>query len=66
MLAAKGWQSEATPADANPTMSDDGQYVFFESPVALAPGALLEVPVNPPSSTEVFAQNIYEYHDGEV
>ena len=66
VLAAKGWQSEATPADANPTMSDDGQYVFFESPVALAPGALNEVPVNPPSSTEVFAQNIYEYHDGEV
>jgi hypothetical protein len=38
VLAAKGWQSAAFPADENPTMSDDGQYVFFESPVALAPG----------------------------
>ncbi len=46
-------------------MSDDGQYVFFQSPVALAPGALNEVQVNNPPGS-VLAQNVYEYHDGGV
>jgi hypothetical protein len=35
-------------------MSDDGQYVFFQSPDALTPQALEGQP------------NVYEYHDGEV
>jgi hypothetical protein len=47
------------PAKADPTMSDDGSYVFFQSPVALTPGALNEAQsgFNPPQ----FAQNIYEW-----
>jgi hypothetical protein len=38
----------------DPTMSDDGSYVFFESGAALTPQALET------------AQNVYEYHNGHV
>jgi hypothetical protein len=38
----------------DPTMSDDGSYVFFESASALTPQALET------------AQNVYEYHNGHV
>jgi hypothetical protein len=51
------------PAHANPTMSNDGSYVFFQSPLALAPGALNEVKVG---STGEFVPNVYEYHEGVV
>jgi DNA-binding beta-propeller fold protein YncE len=43
---------------ADPTMSNDGNFVFFESPLALTPGALDEVPVNGLGN---LAQNIYEW-----
>jgi hypothetical protein len=46
------------PARSNPTMSDDGSMVFFQSPVALTPGALNEASVG---SGEKLAQNIYEW-----
>jgi hypothetical protein len=39
------------------SVSADGSYVFFESPAGLTPQALNEVPG---------AENVYEYHDGEV
>jgi hypothetical protein len=49
------------------TMSDDGSYVFFESPVGLTPDALNDVQI---ATTEhgqpTFAENVYEYHDGHV
>ncbi|HEX4306463.1 MAG TPA: hypothetical protein VHZ54_10520 [Solirubrobacterales bacterium] len=55
------------PARANPTMSGDGRYVFFESPVGLAPGAPDEVktgniehPGSPEERPEL-AQNVYEW-----
>ncbi|HEX4306465.1 MAG TPA: hypothetical protein VHZ54_10530 [Solirubrobacterales bacterium] len=56
------------PARANPTMSDDGRYVFFESPAALTPGALDEVPTGGiqsggsehPGEPEL-AENVYEW-----
>jgi hypothetical protein len=49
------------------SMSDDGSYVFFQSPVGLTPGALNEVQVTTESGVvPVFAQNVYEYHDGRV
>jgi hypothetical protein len=57
------------PARQDPTMSDDGSFVFFESPVALAPGALNDVVdgfEHGGTSTELYAQNFYEYHDGHV
>jgi hypothetical protein len=54
------------PARANPTMSDDGRYVFFQSPVALTPGALDEVPTGGtigegPNAHPELAQNVYEW-----
>jgi DNA-binding beta-propeller fold protein YncE len=45
----------------DPTMSDDGRYVFFESPVALTPRALDEVQVGTDVNGSVLAQNIYEW-----
>lgn len=55
------------PYRSDPTMSDDGGYVFFESPVGLTPQAVnmvrLGTKVNGQPS---YAQNIYEYHAGQV
>ncbi len=48
------------------SMSDDGSYVFFQSPVGLTPQALNEVQVSVPVAELVYAQNVYEYHDGRV
>jgi hypothetical protein len=58
-----GRETEAlsAPVRSDPTMSDNGAFVFFQSPVALAPGALNDVPAG-----ELFAQNVYEYHEGHV
>ncbi len=50
------------PMRWDPTMSDDGEYVFFESPVGLTAQALDDVPI----SGGGFAVNVYEYHDGQV
>lgn len=51
------------PAHTNPTMSNDGSYVFFQSPVALTPAALNEAKIG---STSELAPNVYEYHEGVV
>jgi hypothetical protein len=49
------------------TMSDDGSYVFFQSPVGLTPGALDRVQVaESEAGTQAYAQNVYEYHAGRV
>jgi hypothetical protein len=45
------------------TMSDDGAYVLFQSPIGLTPGALNNVTID---SAGDLAQNIYEYHAGRV
>ncbi len=56
----------------DPTMSNDGSYVFFESPVALTPRALDDVQIGaeegPPAGAgkPIYAQNVYEYHEGRV
>ena len=60
----------------DPTMSDDGEYVFFESPVGLAPQALDDAPIgieneNAPEAqlhyhNTMYAQNVYEWHKGHV
>jgi len=57
-------ESDSVPVRLDPTMSDDGAFVFFQSPVALAPGALNDIPVG--EEKELFAQNVYEYHEGHV
>jgi hypothetical protein len=61
----------------DPTMSDDGSYVFFQSQVGLTPGALNDVeigttkefgptPNSPEITVPVYAENIYEYHGEHV
>jgi DNA-binding beta-propeller fold protein YncE len=51
------------PAHADPTMSNDGRFVFFQSPVALTPGALEEVVVEELPTNTFYAQNIYEWEE---
>ena len=51
------------PPRPDPTMSHDGAYVFFQSPVGLAPHALNDVPID---SNGDLAQNVYEWHEGHV
>ncbi len=66
-IAEDGSALGVGPGRADPTMSHDGQYVFFQSPVGLAPGALDDVEVATSNQgTPEYAQNIYEYHDGNV
>jgi hypothetical protein len=57
-------------ARPDPTMSHDGSFVFFMSPVGLTPGALNDVQIG---TTEyhgrfepTYAQNVYEWHEGHV
>jgi WD40-like Beta Propeller Repeat len=61
--AGKAFALGDGPAHTNPTMSNDGSYVFFQSPVALTPGALNEAKIG---STSELALNVYEYHEGVV
>jgi hypothetical protein len=50
------------------SMSDDGSYVFFDSPVGLTATALddVQVGVDTEGKLPVYAQNVYEWHDGHV
>ncbi len=50
-------------ARRDPTMSDDGAYVFFDSPVGLTPQALNDVSIDKAGE---LAQNVYEWHEGQV
>jgi hypothetical protein len=61
VLASRTAEGGTVPQRLDPTMSDDGAYVFFQSPIALTPQALNDV-----SAGEELAQNVYEYHDGRV
>ena len=58
---------KSVPARTDPTMSHDGSYVFFRSPVALTAGALNDVPIEGEFfGPHPLAQNFYEYHEGQV
>ena len=61
--ASSGYSLGVGPARADPTMSDNGEYVFFQSPIALAPGALQDAPAG---VNGALAQNIYSYHNGTI
>jgi hypothetical protein len=50
----------------DPTMSHDGAFVFFMSPVGLTPGALDSVPIANTERGVEYAENVYEYHNGQV
>ncbi len=59
--------TRAGAARLDPTMSDDGSYVFFLSPVGLTAGALDDVQIaTDEEGRPVYARNVYEYHDGRV
>jgi len=53
----------AGPVRRDPTMSDDGSFVFFRSPIGLTPQALNDVAIN---SAGHLAENVYEWHEGHV
>jgi hypothetical protein len=59
---------QAGPLRSDPTMSHDGSYVFFTSPVGLTPHALNDVQIETAKFLETveYAQNVYEWHDGHV
>jgi hypothetical protein len=53
----------------DPTMSNDGSFVFFRSPLGLTPGALNDALIGTESSGEglpEYAENVYEWHEGHV
>jgi hypothetical protein len=52
----------------DPTMSDDGSRVFFQSPVGLTPHAIDDVSVGTDTSSQqvVYAQNVYEWEQEGV
>ncbi|MFI5091630.1 MAG: hypothetical protein ACHP7P_16440, partial [Terriglobales bacterium] len=60
IMPAQWTEALSAPMRSDPTMSDDGTFVFFQSPVALTPRALNDVP----AGEEKLAQNVYEYHQG--
>jgi DNA-binding beta-propeller fold protein YncE len=64
--AGHGFIGTSGPARADPTMSHDGSYVFFSSPIGLTPGALNDARVHGGNSSEELANNVYEYHEGRV
>jgi hypothetical protein len=53
---------QAGPARRDPTMSHDGSFVFFVSPIGLTPHALNDVQISPGN----YAENVYEWHEGQV
>jgi len=62
-----GTAERAVPVRRDPSMSNDGSYVFFESPVGLTPQALNEVPIEGSGlGSDNFAMNVYEWHEGHV
>ncbi len=64
--AAVGFRETTVPARTDPTMSHDGAFVFFMSPVALTPGALDSVQIAATERGPQYAENLYEYHEGQV
>jgi hypothetical protein len=57
----------AGPARSDPTMSNDGAYVYFQSPIALTPHAPGSDIITGSSQGRLeYAENVYEYHEGHV
>jgi hypothetical protein len=50
----------------DPSMSNNGEYVFFESPTGLTPAAANDVKTGVNGGTVDYEQNIYEWHAGQV
>jgi hypothetical protein len=58
--------ASGSPVRRDPTMSDDGSYVFFQSPVGLTARALDDVQAGVVRGRPVYAENLYEWHEGHV
>jgi hypothetical protein len=60
--------AESVPMRSDPSMSDDGQFVFFESPIGLTAGAVSDVRDGSAGHKpgEGLVQNVYEFYDGHV
>ncbi len=65
IVSASGF-FQASPVRTDPTMSHDGAFVFFESPVGLTPGALNDVQIGSGQEGVIYEQNVYEWHEGHV
>ncbi len=66
-IVAPGVHAQLGSPRGDPTMSHDGSFVFFESPVGLTPGALNNVPLPlVPGDEQLYAENVYEWHEGHV
>lgn len=63
--AKEGWL-RAGEARSDPTMSHDGSFIFFESPLGLTPHALNDVEIKGPEGRSTYAENVYEWHEGQV
>ena len=63
-----GYSESSDPAtySTSMTVSADGSYVFFQSADGLTPQALNQVVLRESEGTRVYANNVYEYHDGNV
>jgi hypothetical protein len=66
IVAGTSTSIQAGPMRTDPTMSDDGSFVFFESAIALTPHALNDVPIGEQEGQTRYAENVYEYHEGRV
>jgi hypothetical protein len=67
IVPAYHFYSRAGAGRSDPTMSHDGSYVFFMSPVGLTPHALDDVRIGTDEhGNPAYAQNVYEYHGGHV
>jgi hypothetical protein len=67
-IATQGYEAPMRGGAIARTMSDNGAYVFFQSPVGLTPQALNLVALTGEESGRpvVYARNVYEYHAGHV
>jgi hypothetical protein len=58
LRASRAMALAPVPARRDPTMSDNGRFVFFTSPAALTPGALDNAPIDTKGD---LAENLYEW-----
>ena len=66
-IVGAGWLiGDLGVSRTDPTMSDDGSRVFFESPQALAPHALDDVEIADDSGIPSDAENVYEWEQPGV
>ncbi len=70
IVPASATYSHAGAARGDPSMSNDGSFVFFESPIALTPHAVDDVRIGTVEEEglemPLFAENVYEWHNGQV